>query len=121
MHFENLKDDIRVAKIIFVEVNERTCTFTRINAFGLGYASSQTEVEFIFRALQGPLIVHCIRIRAAAVRTEAYPELCSVYTEFSLVAVHRCTETTLQSTSVYFQCCTEDSKQSTFSAALQVP
>ncbi len=29
---------------------------------------TQTEVECIFRALQGPLHLHCIRIRAAAVR-----------------------------------------------------
>ena len=31
--------------------------------------STQTEVECIFRALQGPLNLHCIQIRAAAVRT----------------------------------------------------
>ena len=47
--------------------------------------------------------------------TEAYPELCSVYTEVSLVSVY---------TPAYcsvFSVCTEDFKQSTFSAALQVP
>ncbi len=46
-------------------------------------------MECIFRALQGPLNVHCIRIRAAAVRTlntlikYTCPELCSAYTERS--------------------------------------
>ncbi len=76
---------------------------------------------------QGPLNLHCIRIRVATVCTpdtlilEAYPELFSVGTEVSSVAVYRCTGPTLQPTSVHFQCCTEDSKQSTFSAALQIP
>ncbi len=35
----------------------------------LGYdILTQTEVECIFRALQGPLNLHCIRVRVAAVR-----------------------------------------------------
>ncbi len=34
-----------------------------------GSCYTQTEVECVFRALKGPLNLHCIRIRAAAVRT----------------------------------------------------
>ncbi len=40
----------------------------------------QIEVECIFRALQGPLNLHCIRIRAVVVRT---PYTLIKYTEIS--------------------------------------
>ncbi len=55
---------------------------------------AQTEVECIFRALQGPLNLHFYTVSKSG---------------------------QLQCVLLMFQCCTEYSKQSTFSVALQVP
>ncbi len=44
-------------------------SYFTISIFEPTCANSQIEVECIFRALQGPLNLHCIRIRAVTVRT----------------------------------------------------
>ncbi len=88
----------------------------------------QTEVECIFRASQGPLNLHCIRIMAASVRT---PNTLIKYVHWMYTANFQCTFRVVQcmfsvlitiaAHCSVFWVSTEDCKQSTFSAALQVP